>query len=214
MPRWSPTRILTPLPAFLLRAFLLPAVLLPALLLVGGCNGSELDDATRRSVAAAGDTAATALVRTLGGRLQEHMARGGPEQAIAFCSAEAQALTDSVSEALGPGWAVKRTTRRTRNPVNAPDSLEAEALAFFHDAAAGAETPDHYVQATPSGDYRYYEPLQVGPVCLQCHGPASELDPGVRRVLESRYPDDRATGYGAGDLRGVIRVTVPRTAIR
>lgn len=195
----------------------LERLLIPALLAATAlaCDRTELDEATRARVAAAGDSAAMSLVRTLGGRLNQHMAAGGPAEAIAFCSAEAQTLTDSVSGTLGEGWAVKRTTMQTRNPGNAPDSLEAEALEYFHEAvAAGEELPAHLVQATPSGDYRYYMPLQMGHMCLQCHGPRESLDPGVRRVLDTRYPADQATGYSDGDLRGVIRVTVPRRAVR
>ena len=182
---------------------------------VSACGGDDLDDATRERVVAAGDSAAMSLVRTLGGRLNDHLAAGGPAEAIAFCAGEAQALTDSVSDALGPGWRVKRTTLQTRNPGNAPDSLEAEALRYFHAAAEDeTELPPHYVQATPDGDFRYYMPLQLGHMCLQCHGPRESLDPAVREVLNTRYPADQATGYAQGDFRGVVRVTVPREAVR
>lgn len=196
------------IPALLVAPFLL-ATPLP------GCDRAELDTEARQRVAALGDTAVASLVQTLGGRLREHLAAGGPERAIAFCSTEAQSLTDSVSAALGAGWEVRRTTRRTRNPANAPDSLETEALAYFHGAVEAGDTlPGHYVQPTPAGDYRYYTPLRIGGLCLQCHGPESELDPAVRSVLTARYPDDEATGHAPGDLRGVVRVTIPREAIR
>ena len=182
---------------------------------IAGCGGDEIDEGTRERVAAAGDSAAMSLVRTLGGRLNAHLAAGGPAEAIAFCADEAQTLTDSVSAALGPGWHVKRTTVQTRNPGNAPDSLEAEALRYFRAAAEEEmELPPHYVQATPDGDYRYYMPLQLGHMCLQCHGPRESLEPAVRQVLDTRYPADQATGYGQGDFRGLVRVTVPREAVR
>ena len=181
------------------------------LLATVACAGPQLDDRTRAEVVALGDSAAMSLVRTLGGRLNAHLATGGPGEAIEFCSAEAQSLTDSVSASLGPGWEVKRTTSRTRNPRNAPDSLEAEALRYFQEFADSAtdDQPDNYVQQTPDGDYRYYMPLRLGPMCLQCHGPRETLEPAVRQVLDDRYPDDRATGYGQGDVRGAVRVTVP-----
>ena len=34
------------------------------------------------------------------------------------------------------------------------------------------------------------------------------MDPRVVEVLQASYPDDQATGYEAGDLRGLIRVSV------
>lgn len=191
------------------------AILALVPLLALACEGPELDDATREQVVAVGDPAAMSLVRTLGGRLNAHMADGGPPGAIAFCSAEAQALTDSVSGALDEGWAVKRTTLRTRNPRNAPDSLEAVALTYFQEAAGSDDgLPEHFVQVTPDGDYRYYMPLQLGHMCMECHGPRESLDPAVREVLDTRYPADQATGYAEGDFRGVVRVTVPRDAVR
>lgn len=180
------------------------------------CGDPGLDDVTRAEVVALGDTTAMTLVRTLGGRLNAHLAAGGPGDAIEFCSNEAQTLTDSVSASLGPGWEVRRTTMRTRNPRNAPDSMEAEALRYFHRWAdsTGVEQPESYVQVAPDGDYRYYMPLRLGHMCLQCHGPRETLEPGVRQVLDTRYPADQATGYAEGDLRGVVRVTVPREAVR
>jgi hypothetical protein len=186
-----------------------------SLTLMLACGGDTLDDATRERVVAAGDTAAMALVRTLGGRLNAHLASGGPAEAVTFCSTEAQRLTDSVSTALGDGWSVKRTTMQTRNPRNAPDTLEAKALTYFQTALHDTgELPPHTVQTTAEGDYRYYMPLQLGRMCLQCHGPRDRIDPAVRQALDDRYPADQATGYGQGDFRGVVRVTVPREAVR
>lgn len=194
--------------------FLIPVVLALLAAGAGACDRPDLDGATRERVTALGDSAAMSLVRTLGGRLNAHLAAEGAGGAIAFCSTEAQSLTDSISGTLGPGWEVKRTTARTRNPRNAPDSLEAEALRHFRGfEAAGEELPHGHVQAAPGG-YRYYMPLRLGHMCLQCHGPRESLDPEVRRVLDTRYPADQATGYRQGDLRGVVRVTVPRDAVR
>ncbi|MFP4624058.1 MAG: DUF3365 domain-containing protein [Gemmatimonadota bacterium] len=190
------------------------------LLLIGtlpglvGCNAGEadLDDATRARVVALGDSAAMSLVRRLGGELNRQLATDGPAGAVQFCAGEAQALTDSVSDALGAGWAVKRTTLRARNPRNAPDSLESAALRYFHEADAAGQEREHWVQRTAAGDFRYYMPLRVAPMCLECHGERDRIDPAVRQVLETRYPTDEATGYREGDLRGVVRVTVPAEA--
>jgi hypothetical protein len=190
-------------------------LLLPATLAAGACTGPGLDDATRERVMALGDPAAMALVGTLGGRLNARLAAGGPSGAIDFCATEARTLTDSVSATLGPGWEVKRTTARTRNPRNAPDALEAEALQLFQGLADdGEELPRGHVQQTPDGGYRYYMPLRIGPMCLECHGPRESLEPEVRGVLDQRYPADQATAYSDGDFRGLIRVTVPREAVR
>lgn len=51
------------------------------------------------------------------------------------------------------------------------------------------------------------------PFCVQCHGASDELAEGVADVLSEHYPEDEATGYSAGDFRGLIRVTVPDSAV-
>jgi hypothetical protein len=177
-------------------------------------QNDEIDEATRQVVVQRGEQVALHLMQTLSGRLTAAMSEGGPPAAISFCSEEAHALTASVVEGIGHGWEVKRATLRPRNPDNAPDDLEEEALEFFHAAeAAGQELPEHLVQRTPDGDYRYYRPLLTAAMCVQCHGPAEELSSEVVQVLAQRYPDDQAIGYREGDLRGLIRVTVPADAV-
>lgn len=181
--------------------------------LLGGCDPSSLGDNERARVAEVAAPAADSLKRTLSGHLLSAMANGGPAAAIEFCSARAGELTDSVTASLATGWEVRRTTLRTRNPRNAPDSLEAEALRVFHAAEDAGQRVDWWVQRTPAGAYRYYEPLRIGHMCLQCHGRADEIEPSVRQVLDRRYPLDQATGYAEHELRGVLRVTVPASAV-
>ena len=45
----------------------------------------------------------------------------------------------------------------------------------------------------------------VEPVCLVCHG--QDLAPEVRATLEQYYPDDWATGYSLGQVRGAISLS-------
>ena len=39
-----------------------------------------------------------------------------------------------------------------------------------------------------------------------CHG--SGLDPALKAEIERLYPDDQATGFKAGELRGAFTVTI------
>ena len=39
-------------------------------------------------------------------------------------------------------------------------------------------------------------------------GRAGEIAPEVRPILKQHYPDDQATGFAPGDLRGAISVRV------
>jgi hypothetical protein len=160
-----------------------------------------------------GTAAADALTGALIGHLTAALDEGGPEGAIEFCATEALALT---ADAMGTmdGVDIKRTSTRVRNPANAPDSLEALALAYFEErlGATGA-LPAAWLQ--PEGDQalRYYRPLVINQLCVQCHGPMGALPPKVLAALDARYPDDQATGYLAGDFRGLIRVRVARAVL-
>lgn len=160
-----------------------------------------------------GAAAADALVGTLIGHLTAALDSAGPEGAIDFCATEALLLTaDAV--ATMQGIDIKRTSTRVRNPANAPDSLEALALAYFEEqlGATGA-LPTAWIQPEGDAALRYYRPLVVNQLCVQCHGPMGALSPAVLAALDERYPDDEATGYLAGDFRGLIRVRVARSAL-
>lgn len=57
-------------------------------------------------------------------------------------------------------------------------------------------------------EWRVYRPVGIAPQCVTCHGPRESLDAGLVARLAEKYPDDQATGYAAGQWRGLIRVTV------
>ena len=176
-------------------------------------EAARVDEETRARVVAVAGPAATRLAGTLSGELMAAVREGGAAGAIGFCSEEAMELTDGVAEELGVGWEVKRTARRTRNPANAPDALESDALDRFHVAEAEGAAMADLVQRVPDGSYRYYRPLRIVPLCMECHGSPEAMQPAVLEALEARYPGDRATGYKEGELRGLIRITVPASAI-
>jgi hypothetical protein len=187
------------------------------LLLSGGCDRSEPSGApvSEAAVAEVGAAAAMQLRETLVRRLTAAIDSGGTASAIDVCALEAGGITDLIARELGTGVVVKRTSTRVRNPGNAPDSLEQAALAHFASAGDTAgQLPDWYVQPAGDGVHRYYEPLRVVQLCVQCHGPVDSIAPDVRAVIADRYPDDRATGYTPGDFRGLIRVSVPASAVR
>ncbi len=161
-------------------------------------------------VAEIGEAAAGELMRTLVGRLTAAMEEGGAAHAVEFCSQEAMPLTRMVESEMVGDVELKRTSFRYRNPENAPDEAETQALRYFEDAMeAGGGVPSRYVQQVSAREYRYYQPLFVGEVCLQCHGDPENISPAVLEKLEANYPADLATGYEAGDFRGLVRVTVP-----
>ena len=157
-----------------------------------------------------GEAGAGELLRTLVGRLTQAMDEGGPAQAVEFCSVDAIPLTRMVEAGLEGGVHLKRTSFRVRNPDNAPDEAEELALRYFEDAILeGGEPPSSLVQRVSETELRYYKPLFMGEFCLRCHGDPAVMDPAVLEKVRATYPADLATGYKAGDFRGVVRVSVP-----
>ncbi|MFM7180505.1 MAG: DUF3365 domain-containing protein [Verrucomicrobiales bacterium] len=54
---------------------------------------------------------------------------------------------------------------------------------------------------------RYAKAIPVDALCLTCHG--KEIAPPIAQKLRDLYPDDKATDYQVGDLRGIFSVVVP-----
>ena len=168
---------------------------------------SREDEAQVRTI---GQESAGLLAASLVTSLSAAIQQGGLIHAVDFCSNEAVRLTSDVQDRLGRGLVIKRTTLKYRNPANAPDDLETAALHYFTSKLHETDSlPSHYVQRVSTEEFRYYQPLIVNQLCLQCHGNPGEIDPAVMQRLKMRYPEDRATGYASGELRGLIRVSVP-----
>lgn len=154
--------------------------------------------------------AADAVVSRVRGLLEAELARGGPAGAVDACAETAQVATQEESERLGVR--VRRVSLRFRNPADAPDDYERAALLRLEETVRGGELPSEvseFVPVTGGGqELRYLRPVVVAPHCLGCHGRPEELKPGVAEALARRFPDDPATGYSVGDLRGAVSVTV------
>lgn len=152
-----------------------------------------------------GEAVSTGVFKALSTRLQAALEEGGPVHAVEYCSLHALPIMDSL--ASGQGVSVKRTSDRLRAPHNAPDAHETarlhEALAWIAAGMPPAELPP---QAFAIGDsIFFYKPLLLAsPQCLTCHGShGGGLDSLAHLAILDRYPDDRATGYSVGELRGL-----------
>ena len=159
-----------------------------------------------------GRAAAKQLGQRLKSELMAATGQGGQVHALSVCNLEGLALADSVSAELGVS--VRRVSSRYRNPANRPDAVEAAVLAVFDARPTLADTL--VVLAEEDGDKGAHEPgyLFMSPIrissalCLGCHGDESDLDPEVSERLAELYPEDRATGFATGDLRGAFAVRI------
>jgi hypothetical protein len=142
------------------------------------------------------------LGAALKGRLTQAMV-DGPGAAMTACSDEAQGLTAQVRGESGVR--VGRASLKLRNPTNSgPDWVQAWLTA--NEGKPGAEAAlSSEVTTTPDGRFaRVIRPITVEAGCLTCHGDPAAIPPPVKEQLAARYPQDAATGYKVGDLRGAL----------
>ena len=146
-------------------------------------------------------TAARAAVfAALMHELPAAMQSGGPAGAIGVCAERAPAMTASIADRTGVR--VGRTSWKLRNPANT-----GPAWARLRTLAAHPEQP--VVLADRAGRLGVLSPIRVMASCLACHGGAEMIDGATRAALAERYPQDSATGFAEGDLRGWFWMEVP-----
>lgn len=154
--------------------------------------------------------ACQALASRLMSALQASLKEGGPKAAISICRDQAPKLAAEVSREKE--CTVRRTSLKTRNPKNAPDPWERRVLEAFQKQVADGEDPaglefSEVVREGGAPVLRYMKAITAGGPCQACHG--RSLAPEVSAALHAAYPEDRATGYDSGDLRGAFSVRKP-----
>jgi len=189
MTQLSPRRLISLCTALLLVTALLPAVGQP------GPDETGLMEAGAAALKPFKQQLMSALVQGL---------KEGPESAIQVCSEVAPAIAAEVSTET---VTIGRTSHKLRNPENAPKAwMEPLLQRYSEDPALEAPT----LVALPDGGHGYVEPILVRPACLKCHG--TTLDPAVKEQIERFYPDDQATGFESGDVRGLFWVELKAQA--
>lgn len=135
--------------------------------------------------------------------VSQAMGSGGKEHAVRFCSLKATDLVDSLSNLYK--CEIFRISEKNRNPNNAPhNDLDQKMLKKF------AESNDVHSKEVIHVDDKhvYYQPIfiQKG-ACMVCHGEVGTIVPDeFYAVINEKYPEDKATGYKMGDLRGAWKI--------
>lgn len=144
--------------------------------------------------------------KVLGERLMSAMVADGPVAAIGVCRHEAPEVAARLSAETGTK--VARTALRVRNPDNAPDAGEWAVLKTFErDLKAGVKSSPEHFEVAADGSARYLKAILTQPACLSCHG--AVLAPEVKAAIARHYPNDQATGFAVGDLRGAFVIEWP-----
>lgn len=135
------------------------------------------------------------------------MKEGGPVHAISVCKDKAPAIAQKLSKSSG--WDVKRVSLKNRSPIAEPDAWETKVLNQFEQQRADGMKPakieySEVVQENGQKTFRYMKAIGIGKgqPCLHCHG--TNLSDGVKQKLQELYPNDKATGYTVGQIRGAF----------
>lgn len=144
--------------------------------------------------------------------VQNEIKKGGAEQAIGACRDLAPKMAAAASEETG--WAIRRVSMKNRNPKAVPDAWEKGVLAEFEQRLAAGEPPINIEKGMVVAEggkqfYRYMKPLMTQKLCMECHGPEEGLSPNVKARLKELYPEDMATGFTEGKMRGALTIKKP-----
>ncbi|TNE75086.1 MAG: DUF3365 domain-containing protein [Gammaproteobacteria bacterium] len=152
---------------------------------------------------------ARSLVKTFAGSLKKELKaaiqNGGLTNGIGVCNTVAPHIAEANSN---DNWTISRTSLKPRNPDNAPtDWQEMQLLAMEKQPVKDGKPVEFWQVSDASGQsqFRYMSAIPTQKLCLGCHG--KSIDDGVKAKLAELYPEDKATGFSEGDLRGAFVVT-------
>ena len=130
------------------------------------------------------------------------MKQSGPLAAISLCNTAAPAIASQHSNSP---WQISRSALKTRNSDNQPDAWLKNVLLNFEQRKLNGEpvASIEYQEQRPDGWY-FVKAIPTQKACLACHG--SQIDPTVSKKIATLYPNDQATDFKLGDIRGAFVV--------
>lgn len=152
---------------------------------------------------------ARSMAKAFGGSLKQALQaaikEGGLTNGIAVCNTVAPEIAANNSDGE---WTISRTSLRVRNPDNAPTEWqELQLHAMEKQPVRNGKPVEVWQVSEASGQpqFRYMSAIPTQEICLGCHG--KSIDSQVKAKVAELYPEDRATGFSEGDLRGAFVVT-------
>ncbi len=147
------------------------------------------------------------VIKEFGGKLvkelKQSLGEGGAVKAIKVCNIEAPDIAAGLSDQYE--WDIGRTSLKTRNPDNNPDEWELAVLQQFEQRKQNGEKINklEYSEETKEG-FRYMKAIPTKGLCLTCHG--ENIQEPLKTTLSELYPQDKATGFNIGDIRGAFTI--------
>ena len=175
------------------------------------CRSSEektADVVGNKAFIALGDSISVLAQKLLLQNVSGAIAEGGVAHAVGYCNLRAMPLLDSLANKNS--ITIQRVTDKARNPANRISGKPENALfQKVQDSLRNGGVQPHYLLEDEKGRTIYYKPILLAmPACLQCHGmPGKDIEASTLATIREKYPDDAATGYLPGQLRGMWKIT-------
>ncbi len=168
-----------------------------------GCNtATKLSKEAQNEYLALGKEITQKTFKLLSRNLMTQMKQGGPPQALPFCNSQAILLTDKI--AGQEHVRIKRVSKLFRNGNNKPSKIEIGIIEDYEIKKLQGNLLAPVLLSRPSGEPQFYAPIIINSKCLVCHGVVGEqVSKTTDSLIKTLYPNDLATGYKVGDLRGI-----------
>lgn len=190
-----------------MKAFIHLPILLTALLLFSNCSSDKknespsLSEAQLEEYQLKGSELAGATQKVLAGNLIPAVQEHGTLYALDFCNIKAHPLTDSMAVELQAS--IKRVSDHPRNPDNIANESELEFITGAKIELSNSGKASSAILQKGDRVVGYY-PIVTNQLCMQCHGdPDSQISGETLAKIQELYPEDKATGYSEGELRGI-----------
>lgn len=137
----------------------------------------------------------------LGKNLMQAINERGAEGAVEFCNIKALPITDSLAALQNAK--IKRVSDQNRNPINKANQEELAYIQASKKALSSGNSIKPIVKKV-NGKWIGYYPILTNAMCLQCHGQENhQIAANTLAKIKENYPQDKATGYGENELRGI-----------
>lgn len=140
------------------------------------------------------------LFGSLLGELTKSMGENGPVKSIYVCKQRAPEIAKAVSEETGVR--IGRTSFQLRNDKNLAPAWASSFVSDKIEKSVEVELPNDGLGVLL--------PIRLKAACTVCHGNDKQINPDVKLAIASNYPNDAATGFAEGDIRGYFWIEVDK----
>jgi hypothetical protein len=152
---------------------------------------------------------AITLVKKFGGLLKPELKKAlkskGPVFAVKVCSTEATKISEKINKE-NTDWSIKRVSLKNRNSNAKPDAWERKVLTMFNNRQKNGESAKKMAYSeVVDGKFRFMKAQGTEKVCLTCH--SKNVASKVKKEIHKYYPNDKATGYSLGEIRGAFSLS-------